>query len=52
MAHGETTAHGETVVRNDMNAHVQTYGGVMTLLKWGTVACALIAMLVIWLIAN
>ena len=35
----------------DMKAHAATYGSVMTLLKWGTVGCALIAALVIWLIA-
>ena len=35
----------------DMPAHVDTYGSVMGLLKWGAVGCFLIAMLVIWLIA-
>ena len=35
----------------DMPAHVATYGSVMSMLKWGTVGCALIAALVVWLIA-
>ena len=35
----------------DMPAHVNTYGRVMGLMKWGTVACAVIAAIVIWLIA-
>ena len=35
----------------DMPAHVATYGSVMTMLKWGTVGCALVAAFVIWLIA-
>jgi hypothetical protein len=35
----------------DITQHVQTYGGVMQMLKWGTVACVLIAGLVIWLIS-
>lgn len=35
----------------DMPAHVDTYGRVMVMLKWGTIFCALIAALVIWLIA-
>jgi len=51
MAHGETTNSGETIVHSDMNAHVKTYGSVMNFLKWGTVVCALVAGLVVWLIA-
>lgn len=35
----------------DMKAHESTYGSVMAMLKWGTIACALVAALVIWLIA-
>lgn len=35
----------------DMPAHVDTYGRVIALLKWGTVASALVAAFVIWLIA-
>ena len=35
----------------DMKAHVSTYSSVIGMLKWGTVACAVIAALVIWLIA-
>lgn len=36
----------------DMKAHRETYEGVMSLLKWGTVACALVGMVVILLIAS
>ncbi|WP_082441609.1 aa3-type cytochrome c oxidase subunit IV [Sphingomonas sp. Leaf33] len=36
----------------DMKAHVSTYNGVMNFLKYGTVACAVIAAGVIWLIAG
>jgi len=36
--------------KSDMKAHVATYTGVMSLLKWGTLGTALIAALVIWLI--
>jgi hypothetical protein len=35
----------------DMKAHVSTYSSVIGMLKWGTVACAVIAALVIWLIS-
>lgn len=35
----------------DISAHAKTYDGVMRLLKIGTVACAIIAAFVIWLIA-
>lgn len=35
----------------DMPAHVETYGNVMALLKWGTVACFIVAAFVVWLIA-
>ncbi|SEI79712.1 aa3 type cytochrome c oxidase subunit IV [Sphingomonas sp. OV641] len=41
--------HGTT--RGDMKAHAATYGRVMGMLKWGTVACVLLAALVVWLIA-
>ena len=37
---------------NDMKAHNQTYEGVMVMLKWGTIASALLAILVIILIAG
>lgn len=36
----------------DMQAHVQTYDGVIALLKWGTAASIVVAALVIWLIAT
>ena len=35
----------------DMKAHVQTYGSVTALLKWGAVACFVIAALVVWIIS-
>ncbi len=35
----------------DMKAHVATYSSVTAMMKWGTVACAIIAVFVIWLIA-
>ena len=35
----------------DIRAHSSTYGRVIGMLKWGAVACALIAVLVVWLIA-
>ena len=35
----------------DMPAHVETYGNVTTMLKWGTVACFIVAAFVVWLIA-
>lgn len=34
----------------DMQTHVQTYGSVISLLKWGSVGAFLIGALVIWLI--
>ncbi len=37
---------------NDMRAHRETYEGVMGLLKWGTVATAIIGMVVILIIAS
>ena len=36
---------------NDMKAHNETYDGVMSFLKWGTIVSALAAVLVIVLIA-
>ncbi len=38
--------------QSDMKAHVSTYNGVMTFLKWGTVVCFVIAAGVVWLIAH
>ena len=35
----------------DIRAHSTTYVRVIGMLKWGAVACALIAALVVWLIA-
>lgn len=38
--------------QSDMKAHVSTYNGVITMLKWGTVASVLVVALVVWLIAG
>lgn len=38
--------------QSDMKAHQATYVSVMALLKWGAVACFLIGMGVVWLIAS
>ena len=35
----------------DIQGHAATYASLITLLKWGAVAVALIAAMVIWLIA-
>jgi hypothetical protein len=43
---GTSNNHG------DMRAHQETYSGVMSLLKWGTVASAIVAAIVIFLIAG
>jgi len=40
--------HGEMEIR----AHEQTYGGFLTLLKFGTVACLIVAFLVVYLISH
>ena len=34
----------------DMQPHVQTYAGMINMLKWGAVAAGVLAFLVIWLI--
>lgn len=34
----------------DMKGHVATYSSVIAMLKWGAVACFLLAFLIIWLI--
>ena len=36
--------------KTDMAAHVQTYDGLISLLKWGAVGAFIIAFLVIWLL--
>lgn len=36
----------------DLRAHQETYSGVMSLLKWGTVASAIVTAIVILLIAG
>ena len=38
--------------QSDLRAHVATYTSVMSMLKWGAVACFLIGAGVVWLIAN
>lgn len=35
----------------DMKAHVASYDRMIGMLKWGSVAVAIVAVLVIWLIA-
>lgn len=35
----------------DIKAHESTYSGVIGLLKWGAVACFILAFLVVWLIS-
>ncbi len=37
---------------NDMPAHEDTYGRVMFMLKWGTVACAIVAAIVVLIISS
>jgi hypothetical protein len=36
----------------DMKPHEQTYHSVIAMLKWGAVACIIIAAFVIWLISS
>lgn len=38
--------------KGDMKAHTQTYESVMGMLKWGSLGCFLIGMLVVVLIAT
>jgi hypothetical protein len=38
--------------RSDMKAHVSTYNGVMSFLKWGTIVSAVVAAAVVWIIAS
>jgi hypothetical protein len=47
MADNNTTG---PIEKPSLQAHVKTYDGVITLLKWGTVISVLVAALVIWLI--
>ncbi len=51
---GSTHVQGIMMAGNsgDMKAHSETYLKVIGMLKWGTVACALIGALVITLIAT
>ena len=37
---------------NDMRAHSETYAGVISLFKWGSVAAAIVGIIVILLIAG
>ena len=36
----------------DMKAHESTYAAIIGLLKYGAIACVIIALLVIWIIAK
>lgn len=40
------------IERGSLDAHVRTYSGVIGMLKWGAMAVAVVAMLVIWLISK
>lgn len=52
MAPAERTEGMQMASDNDMKAHAETYELVMGLLKWGTVASALVGLLVIVLISS
>lgn len=41
-----------TATEMDYPAHERNYGGFLSLLKWGTIASALVAALVIYIISN
>ena len=43
---------GTSDSQNDMAAHSDTYLSVMSMLKWGTVASAIVAIVVVLLIAS
>ena len=45
-----THGGGGEPTRGDMKGHVATYSSVIALLKWGAVACFVLACLIIWLI--
>jgi hypothetical protein len=36
----------------NFKSHSETYAGVMSMLKWGTIACALVGALVVTIIAT
>ena len=36
----------------DLKPHVQTYSGMIAMLKWGTVAAVILTAIVIWIIAT
>jgi hypothetical protein len=51
-AEAEDSTGEETMAsNNDMKAHEGTYAGVMSMLKWGTIASVLVTALVIILIS-
>ena len=37
---------------NDMKSANETYGGFTSLMKWGTIACAIIAAFVVFIIST
>jgi hypothetical protein len=43
---------GSMAQNGDLKAHEQTYSGFTALLKWGTVASAIVAIIVVFLIAG
>jgi hypothetical protein len=48
----DSTGEEAMASNNDMKAHEGTYAGVMSMLKWGTIASVLVTALVIILISN
>ena len=40
------------VERGSLEPHVRTYGGVMSLMKWGAIAAFIVAALVVWIISR
>jgi hypothetical protein len=45
-------AAGDKPKTKSLDAQIRTYGGMISVFKWGTVAVALVVALVIWLIAG
>lgn len=45
---GDTDMEAPTAM--DMAAHAETYARITRLIKWGALACAVVAAIVIWLI--
>jgi hypothetical protein len=41
---------GEYDQQKDLKAHEGTYGAFVGMVKWGVIVCAILVMIVIWLI--